>query len=303
VKSSEAPLPPPVDTRDVTCEWVHDNAPAHALGALEPDEAELFERHLLLCVQCEDEAAELMRVGSLIGASVALSDPPASLKRNLLAAIRVSDSQMATPYVIPATPVVADAAHSPVYVLLRRGWLSRRLVVAPIVGAFLLLGLWSIGIQQQLDSRENDVARLERENEALAVHLSSIQAGQLAFASTGIWYPLSNTNASANGAGGIVMSGSQDTTTLLSVWNMPVEHDSYHIICESKRGELLAAGKIQVNERGTGTVTLTLPAPLSEYRAVHVVPTDSMPEGVNDLTNDILQLLLIDPTAIATGES
>ena len=123
------------------------------------------------------------------------------------------------------------------------------------------------------------------------------------FGSTGVWYPLSSANASAGSAGGIVMGGSTNTTTLLSVWNMPQEHDSYHIICESKRGELLAAGEIQVNERGTGTVTLTLPAPVTEYRAVHVVPTGSMPNSVADLTNDILQLLLGEPTAIATGES
>ena len=144
------------------------------------------------------------------------------------------------------------------------------------------------------------MARLERENEASGRPSQfdpGRSTGRSAAPASGI--RLSNTNASAEGAGGIVMSGSQNTTTLLSVWNMPVEHDSYHIICESKRGELLAAGKIQVNERGTGTVTLTLPAPVSEYRAVHVVPTDSMPEGVDDLTNDILRLLLIDPTAIA----
>jgi hypothetical protein len=147
------------------------------------------------------------------------------------------------------------------------------------------------------------VARLERENEALTVHLSSIQAGQQAYGNSGVWYPLSNSDATSGGAGGIVMSGSQNTLTLLSVWNMPLEYDSYHVICESKLGELLAAGQIQVNDHGSGSVTLTLPAPVSEYRAVHVVPTDSMPEGVADLTNDILQLLLSEPTAVATRES
>ena len=172
-----------------------------------------------------------------------------------------------------------------------------------MLGALLLLGLWTLNTHQSLDSQRSEVARLERENEALTVHIGSIQAGQQAFGSSGTWYPLNTVNGTSGEAGGIVMSGSQSTTTLLSVWNMPEEHDSYHIVCESIRGELLAAGEIQVNEHGNGTVTLTLPAPVTEYRAVHVLPNDAATAGVEDVTHDILQLLMGEPTAIATGES
>jgi hypothetical protein len=76
---------------------------------------------------------------------------------------------------------------------------------------------------------------------------------------------------------------------------MPAEHDSFHVICESERGELLAAGEIEVNDNGNGTVTITLPSPVTEYRAVHVLPTSSTGDAAADLlTNDILQALFKD---------
>ena len=168
----------------------------------------------------------------------------------------------------------------------------------PLLCAVLVLGLWSISSHRNLGSQRTEIDRLERQNEALTVHLSSLQAGQQYFGNAGIWYPLINVDSSAGGAGGIVMSGSQDTMTLLSVWNMPDEHDSYNVLCESKRGELLAAGEIQVNGSGSGSVTLDLPVPVSEYRAVHVVPYGATMEA-DILTKDILQLLFGEPTAVS----
>jgi hypothetical protein len=100
-----------------------------------------------------------------------------------------------------------------------------------------------------------------------------------------------------------MLSGPASTSTLLSVWNMPVEYGSYHVVCESKRGEMLAAGDIDVNENGNGLVTLELPAPVSEFRAVHVVPSQLDSVGSGTLSNDILQFLLGEPTAIAPSES
>jgi hypothetical protein len=304
LKRADDPLPPTMNLTDISCDWIVENAPAYALDALDPVETESFERHLLLCQSCEAETQALARVSALLGAGVELYEPPASIKQNLLAAIRTPSPQgTSTLSLAPARQATPSPVSPNLSPIPQRSWLSGRLIVTPLLAACLLIAFWGIDTQRQLDSTTGDVARLERENDALTVQLSSIQAGQLAYGSTGIWYPLRNAGENTEGAGGIVMSGPTTTVTLLSVWNMPQEHDSYHVICESKRGELLAAGEIQVNERGTGTVTLTLPAPVTEYRAVHVVPNGAMPNNVADLTNDILRLLLGEPTAIATGES
>jgi hypothetical protein len=299
----EDPPPQSVELNNVSCDWVQEHAAGHALRSLDPVDADKLDGHLLLCAPCETELGNLSLVTSLLGISVPQVDPPASIKQHLMASLRSPVALEATPLVVPAIPAVPASTPLPVQTPPARSWLSGRLLLAPLIGALLLVGFWAIGTQERLETRDSEVARLERENAALTVHLSSIQAGQQAYGNSGVWYPLSNSDANPGGAGGIVMSGSQNTTTLLSVWNMPLEHDSYHVICESKLGELLAAGQIQVNDHGSGSVTLTLPAPVSEYRAVHVVPTDSMPDGVADLTKDILQLLLSEPTAVATRES
>jgi len=286
----------------VDCDWVREHAPVHALGALEPDVADQLENHLLLCRECDRELASLMRVSSLLGAGVPQVEPPASIKRNLMAAI-------ATPVLAadPTTsilPEIPAAAASPAPMASpAHAWMSSRALFAPILGALLLLSLWTAHTHQQLSSQRDQVSHLQRQNDALTVHLSSLQAGQQFFGSSGFWMPLSVVDANAAEAGGIVMSGNQNTTTLLSVWNMPDDHDTYHVLCESKRGELLTAGEIRVNENGSGTVTLNLPSPVTEYRAVHVVPFESATYEADVLTHDILQLLIGEPTAVATSET
>ena len=137
----------------------------------------------------------------------------------------------------------------------------------------------------------------------MTVHLSSLQAGQLAFGSDASSFQLMSVNESADDAGGVVVSGVGNTTTVFSIWNMPDEHHTYHVVCESKLGELLAAGEIIVNDNGNGTVTLQLPAPVSEYRAVHVLPiSDGDGDPAELLTNDILQALLQEPTAVPPAD-
>ena len=289
---------PPVSLTGVDCSWVRENGAAHVLGALEVEDADRLESHALLCAGCDFEVDQLRQAAVLLGAAVPQFDPPAAIKRRLLSAVRAPAEQSVSP--IPALNPSPKTMRVPT-VPGRNRWPSGRILATPLLCAVLVLGLWTINTHQDLGSQRSEIDHLERQNEALTVHLSSLQAGQQYFGNTGIWYPLSSVNSTAGEAGGMVMSGSQDTTTLLSVWNMPDGHESYNVLCESKRGEFLAAGEIQVNERGNGTVTLDLPVPLTEYRAVHVVPFGATTDA-DILTKDILRLLFGDPTVVA-GES
>ena len=280
--------------RDI-CRQVRDQGAAYALGVLEPSESDWIEEHLLICHECDRELSALLSMTSLLGVSVPQSDPPIKIRARLMAAI-----QREVPVAVSVAPGI-PGSRTP----LRAPsiWASSRLAVVPLVLALLLLGTWTASTHQNLNQQSDEVARLRRENEALTAHLSSIQAGQQALGSSGIWYPLSNIGAGELGAGGIVLSGPASTSTLLSVWNMPDGYVTYHVVCESKRGEMLAAGDLNVNENGTGSVTLELPAPVSEFRAVHVVPSQLDYSGGASFSNDILQLLLGEPTAIAAAES
>jgi hypothetical protein len=292
----------PANQATVDCDWVREHVPVHALGALEPDAADQLERHVLLCQECDRELASFVGITALLGAGVSQVAPPASVKRNLMAAFDTPALVLDSPS--PAVPEIPAAVYAPVPVAhSTHRWMSSRAFFAPILGVLLVLVMWSAHTHQQLSSQRDQVSRLERQNDALTVHLGSIQAGQQFFGNTGFWLPLSAVDANATEAGGLVMSGDQNTTTLLSVWNMPNDHDTYHVVCESKRGELLTAGEIRVNENGSGTVTLNLPSPVTEYRAVHVVPIESATYEADMLTHDILQLLIGEPTAVATTET
>ena len=186
-------------------------------------------RHVLLCQECDRELASFLGITALLGAGVSQVAPPASdqaqpdgRNRDTVARARlpVSDpcpkSRQRHTLPVPMAP----STHR---------WMSSRAFFAPILGALLVLVMWTAHTHQQLSSQRDQVSRLERQNDALTVHLGSLQAGQQFFGNSGFWMPLSAVDANATEAGGIVMSGDQNTTTLLSVWNMPNDHDTYHV--------------------------------------------------------------------------
>jgi hypothetical protein len=281
---------------------VLDTAPAYALGGLDAGDTARVARHVRNCDICAGQIDLLGSAVPLLGLAADQRDPPAALKQRLFASLDTTSlSAPRAPIVLPAIPPTLHA-EAPIAATRKRAFSSRFATLA-LLAATLLLGLWMIGAQRDLNARDAEIDRLNSENEALALHLDSIRAGQQVFGNSGVWYPLDRVNRGSENAGGIMLSAHQGTTTLLSVWNMPQEHDSYHVICESKLGELLSAGEIEVNERGNGYATLTLPAPMSEYRAVHVIPTGQVSLTDGAFPNDILQLLISEPTIVATVET
>lgn len=64
------------------------DAAAYALGALEPDEATAFRRHLEQCVVCRDELEALQGVVQALPMSAPQHPTPAHLRRRLMRAIR-----------------------------------------------------------------------------------------------------------------------------------------------------------------------------------------------------------------------
>jgi anti-sigma-K factor RskA len=65
-----------------------DDAAAYVLGALEPEEAREFARHLESCPTCRDEVAALQRVVDVLPAAVPQYKAPAGLRRRILRAAR-----------------------------------------------------------------------------------------------------------------------------------------------------------------------------------------------------------------------
>jgi anti-sigma-K factor RskA len=99
----------------------HDLTAAYALDALDPDEAEAYERHLGRCEECREQLAELSETAAALAFGTVAPAPPTRLRAVILEQ--------------------AAAERSNVVPLLRRRWVSRGLAVAAAAVACVAVGL------------------------------------------------------------------------------------------------------------------------------------------------------------------
>jgi anti-sigma-K factor RskA len=100
---------------------LHDLTAAYALDALDPEEAEAYERHLGQCEECREQLAELNGTATALAFGTVAPPPPARLRESILDA--------------------AAAERTNVVPLLRRQWVSRGLAVAAAAAACVVVGL------------------------------------------------------------------------------------------------------------------------------------------------------------------
>jgi anti-sigma-K factor RskA len=100
---------------------LHDLTAAYALDALDPDEAEAYERHLGQCEECREQLAELNGAAANLAFGAVAAAPPARLRAAILDA--------------------AAAERTNVVPLLRRRWVARGLAVAAAAAACVVVGL------------------------------------------------------------------------------------------------------------------------------------------------------------------
>lgn len=100
---------------------LHDLTAAYALDALDPDEAEAYERHLSQCEECREQLAELNGAAANLAFGAVAPAPPARLRASILDA--------------------AAAERTNVVPLLRRRWVARGLGVAAAAAACVVVGL------------------------------------------------------------------------------------------------------------------------------------------------------------------
>jgi anti-sigma-K factor RskA len=100
---------------------LHELTAAYALDALDPDEAEAYERHLSQCEECREELAGLSEAAGALAFATAAPPPPARLRESILD--------------------TAAAERSNVVPLLRRRWFVRGLAVGAAAAACLAVAL------------------------------------------------------------------------------------------------------------------------------------------------------------------
>ena len=100
---------------------LHDLTAAYALDALDPDEAEAYERHLGQCEECREQLAELNGTATALAFGTLAPAPPERLRASILDA--------------------AAAERTNVVPLLRRRRVARGLSVAAAAAACVAVGL------------------------------------------------------------------------------------------------------------------------------------------------------------------
>jgi hypothetical protein len=281
------------DTSDPeTCQWVRNQLPARAIRALEDIEAIRVDEHLLICAACEAERAAWDASIPVLALAAPQSSPSPDLRQRILAQAG-APTEIKTP-AAPAWPVsspvdVAQPVGAP-----PRRWPAIRMTfaVVPALALITILSLLTVSSQQQLSREQDRAYRLEQENAVITANLLVLQSGASGANGNARWYPMLSVDEMFAEAGGAVLGDPSQSTALLSVWNMPESIGPFQVICESQFGELLAAGELQVNDLGVGTVTLNLPGPMTEYRVVHIVHASDLASGSDPRTNDVLLVRL-----------
>lgn len=134
---------------------------AYALGSLPALEAQVFERHLMGCADCQEELQRLHVATDALPRAVTPYQAPASLKEGLMATVR-ADAARAAPKAEPA----AERA--------RRSWFPRlrpamALAAAVAVGALAVYGLSLDGDDSRTVTAQVDETRLPRATASLSI--------------------------------------------------------------------------------------------------------------------------------------
>ncbi|HEU5477540.1 MAG TPA: anti-sigma factor [Gaiellaceae bacterium] len=134
---------------------LHDLTAAYALDALDPDEAEAFERHLSQCEECRAQLAELNETAGALAFGAVAPAPPARLRESVLDA--------------------AAAERSNVVPLLRRRWVARGLGVAAAAAACVVVGL-AVALSQSSHTRYVSASVVLDRNGNATLHVSGLAA-------------------------------------------------------------------------------------------------------------------------------
>jgi anti-sigma-K factor RskA len=268
-------------------------APDYALGLLEGEELEDFERHLAAgCAACERELASMDAVGDALAYSIPAVPVPAPLRDRVLAAVDADLAAETSAAMLPSLapsppPSMSDGARAgqplypnqptvaPTYEPAPAPWPPRREVLiekglsfwsrlAPAVAfagilATALSGYLAYRSNVQLTHMRADLERLQAENQALARVMDVVQSDRLRLVALG------GTESSPKSQGRVLWSpDSRKAVFYASGLPRPPAGKDYQLwVIEGKTPR--SEGVFPVDAQG---------------RALHVLPEVPVPGGV-----------------------
>jgi anti-sigma-K factor RskA len=171
-------------------------AAGYVLGALEPDDEHVFQRHLSGCPVCEANVRELEAVAGELAYAAPPVEPPATLWAGIRREIRPEAARRPA---VPATPAAGPGG--------RRLRLLPALATAAAILLVVVLSLWNLNLRDQNALYRDRVAALER-------------AAQLANDPTSSLVRLEDGTGAAGAQATVIASTRQDRGVLL-VQNLP----------------------------------------------------------------------------------
>ncbi|BAJ26495.1 MULTISPECIES: anti-sigma factor [Kitasatospora] len=222
---------------------------AYAAHALDPEENDAFERHLVHCPSCTRETAEFAAALARLGAAEAVPPPP-ELKARVLAAL---------PGVRQEAPQVADRPVAPPGRPARR---APRWALAACLA--LALGAGAVAVRQHQDAEQarDRAAALTRQQETLTALLTA---------------PDSHTASAPAGGGGtgtVVWSATRGRAGFLATGLPDPGPGRTYQLWYDDAGTMRPAGLLPT---GSGTLLLTGPLDGAAGVGVTVEPTGGSP--------------------------
>jgi hypothetical protein len=226
---------------------VRELAAPYVLGALEPDEVEQVELHLLACSECRGLVEAERRVADLLPLLAEPVSVPLRARRNLLERFG------------PPSPLKrADDTRSRVVLLLTRlGWVAA--MTAVFVAAFLVWN--STQMQNQVDKKNSELSVLSQNQQTIAQFVSS---------PNGYVTSLQNTGVASGAQGGVILNPTRNAA-LLVVEGLPKPPTGHSYVVWMVRGnDHVNAGVLPIDSQGRGTLYITMPEALASFDGILV---------------------------------
>lgn len=231
----------------------------YVLGALEPEEVEAVEVHLLTCERCRALVEEERAISQLLPYLAEPVDVPMRARRALLAAIRDE--------VDPEPDIVSAAQRRIPALVTRLGWF----VAASAVVLAMAFGWNGQRMQAQVDQKNSELSLLEARQKTIAEFVGSPR---------GFVTNLQSTGVVTSAEGGVILDPTRNAA-LLVVDGLPKPMTGHAYVVWMVRGnEHVNAGILPVDSDGRGQLYITMPEVLASFDGI-LVTDESGPLAVN----------------------
>jgi anti-sigma-K factor RskA len=248
-------------------------AAGYVLGALEPDDEHVFQRHLDGCPVCEANVRELEAVVGELAYAVPPADPPDTVWAGIRRDIR---SEAVRPEAVPQAPAPVRAqASAPARA--RRGGRVQRLLprLAAAAAIVLLVGLsvWNVSLRDQNATYRGRVAALE-------------EATRLAKDPTASLVALSDTEGATGAQAAVIVSSREDRGVLLIENLPPLQRNRVYELWGVPGGKIADAQKalVFVPLRRQGSQALGFEVPI-QPGTVFAITEEPGPDGSDKPTS------------------